>query len=193
MSSPQKSTITEIITETQNNDGSTTQTKQKGQLNAQAAISNFYTNLYAHNPCDDKLEDIEEFLKGVDPMTVSKEENKKLTEEVSEKEVHNFIKTLSSNKAPGTTGLNSGYFLEIWPYAGSLITRSINDCLESGTLPSKQREGVIVLIPKQDKDQRIIGNLRPITFLNCYYKIISGVLTNRMKPITKRHTFQADT
>ena len=54
-------------------DGSVTQTKHKGQLNAQAAISNFYTELYSHNPCDDNLEDIEEFLEGVDHETVSKE------------------------------------------------------------------------------------------------------------------------
>ena len=46
---PRKSTITEIITETQNDDGSITQIKHKGQLNAQAAISSFYNNLYAHN------------------------------------------------------------------------------------------------------------------------------------------------
>ena len=140
---PRKNTITEIITETQNDDGSVTQIKHKGQLTAQAAITDFYKELYKHNPCDDNLEDIEEFLNGVDHETVSKEENEKLTEEITEKEVHDFIKTLSPSKAPGTTCLNSGYFLEIWPYAGSLITRSINDCLESGSLPSKQREGGI--------------------------------------------------
>merc|ERR1712101_84906 len=130
--------------------------------------------------------DIEKFLKGVDHKTVSKEENNEITAKITEDEVLDFIKTLNPNKAPGISGLRSGHFLEIWPYAGSLITRSINDCLESGTLPSKQREGVIVLIPKQDKDQRIIGNLRPITLLNCYYKIISGVLTNRMKPVLQK-------
>ena len=151
---PRKNTITEIITETQNDDGSVTQNKHKGQLEAQAAISSFYTDLYAHNPCEDNLEDIEKFLEGVDHKTVSKEENDKLTEEVTEKEVHDFIKTLHPSKAPGTTGLNSGYFLEIWPYAGSLITMSINDCLEAGSLPSKQREGVIFLIPKQDKGSK---------------------------------------
>ena len=69
---PRKSTITEIITETQNDDGSITQTKHKGQLNAQAAISSFYTDLYAHNPCEDNLEDIEKFLEGIDHKTVSK-------------------------------------------------------------------------------------------------------------------------
>ena len=183
---PKKNTISEIITESQNADGSVTQTKHKGQLNAQAAISNFYSALYAHNPCDDTLEDIEEFLKDIKHETVSDLENESLTNEITETEVHNFIKTLKPSKAPGTSGLNSGYFLEIWPYAGSLITRSINDCLESGTLPDKQKEGVIVLIPKQDKDQRIIGNLRPITLLNCYYKIISGIITNRMKPVLQK-------
>ena len=100
---PRKNTITEIITEIQNEDGSVTQIKHKGQLSAQAAISNFYTNLYAHNPCKDNLEYIEKFLEGVDHKTVSKEENEKLTEEVTEKEVHDFIKSLSPSKTPGTT------------------------------------------------------------------------------------------
>ena len=58
---------------------SITQIKHKGQLNTQAAISGFYTNLYAHNPCEDSLEDVEKFLEGVHHETVSKEENKKLT------------------------------------------------------------------------------------------------------------------
>ena len=52
---PRKNIISEIITETPNADGSVTQTKHKGQLNAQAAISNFYTSLFMHNPCEDSL------------------------------------------------------------------------------------------------------------------------------------------
>ena len=79
-----------------------------------------------------------------------------------------------------------GYFLKIWPYTGKIIIKAINDCLEEGILPDSQRKGVIVLIPKQDKDQRIIGNLRPITLLNTFYKIISGVITKRMKPALQR-------
>ena len=98
---PRKSTITEIITETQNANGSSTQVKHTGQLNTQTTISNFYTTLYAHNPCQESLDDIEKFLEGVEHKTVSKEENKKLTEEVTEQEVHEFIKTISTKKAPG--------------------------------------------------------------------------------------------
>ena len=36
------------------------------------------------------------------------------------------------------------------------------------------------------KDQRIISNLRPITLLNTLYKIVSGCVTARMKPILDR-------
>ena len=45
---------------------------------------------------------------------------------------------------------------------------------------------MVTLIPKQDKDTRIVGNLRPITLLSTFYKIISGTLTNRLKPVLDR-------
>ena len=45
---------------------------------------------------------------------------------------------------------------------------------------------MVTLIPKQDKDTRIVRNLRPITLLSTFYKIISGTLTNRLKPVLDR-------
>jgi hypothetical protein len=85
------------------------QTKHKGQLNAQAAISNFYTALYAHNPCDDSLEDIEEFLKDIEHETVSDLENKSLT---GEKEVHDFIHSdMGSQLARVQQDLEEGFNL----------------------------------------------------------------------------------
>ena len=53
-------------------------------------------------------------------------------------------------------------------------------------LPKRQKIGIICLIPKQDKDPRKIGNLRPITLLSNFFKIISGIITNRLKPILDR-------
>ena len=47
------------------------------------------------------------------------------------------------------------------------------------------REGVLNLIPKQNKDTRILKNLRPITLLNVDYKILEKVITNRMAPALK--------
>ena len=80
---PRKNTISEIITEEEDENGTSKQVKHKGQLRAQNAISEFYTQLYSHNICDDKLENIEEFLKGIKHEEVSQEENDKLIEEIT--------------------------------------------------------------------------------------------------------------
>ena len=44
----------------------------------------------------------------------------------------------------------------------------------------------MVLIPKSRIDQRYIANLRPIPLLNTFYKLVSGVLTTRMKPVLQK-------
>ena len=94
--------------------------------------------------------------------------------------------SLSDNKAPDTSGLTPAYYKEIWEYTGTLITNAINDCQKEQKIPETQRKGAIVLIPKSGKDQRYISNLRLITLLNTFYKLISEVLTTRMKPILQR-------
>ncbi len=43
------------------------------------------------------------------------------------------------------------------------------------------KQGIIILIPKQGKEKRILDNLRPITLLNTDYKLLSGIIAARMK------------
>ena len=125
-----RSKIPEIITEHEDENGKTIQTLHKGQLNAQARIKDFYRDLYNHQECKDEVEDIKEFLGNAQIPQVTEEENRKITAEITEDEVLDYIKTLNPNKAPGISGLRSGHFLEIWPYAGKIITKAINECLE---------------------------------------------------------------
>ena len=51
---------------------------------------------------------------------------------------------------------------------------------ELGEMHESAMEGVLNLIPKAGKDQRLLKNLRPITLLNIDYKIIEKVISNRM-------------
>ena len=60
------------------------------------------------------------------------------------------------------------------------------ECLDfskiTNQLSKSQYEGVITLLPKPGKDKLSPSNYRPITLLNCDYKIISKVITNRIHP-----------
>ena len=64
---------------------------------------------------------------------------------------------------------------------GHFIVRSINDGFTKGILSVTQREGVITCIPKDNKPRNQRKNYRPISLLNCIYKIASGVIAFRIK------------
>ena len=55
--------------------------------------------------------------------------------------------------------------------------------MEKNNLPGSQRSGLISLLPKPNKDRTQIENLRPITLLSIFYKIISGAYANRLKTV----------
>ena len=46
-----------------------------------------------------------------------------------------------------------------------------------------QRRGIIKLIPKKDTEPYLIKNWRPITLLNCDYKIAAKALASRLKKV----------
>ena len=49
-------------------------------------------------------------------------------------------------------------------------------------LCNSQYEGVTTLLPKPGKDPLYASNYRPITLLNCDYKIFSKVINNKLIP-----------
>ena len=53
---------------------------------------------------------------------------------------------------------------------------------ENEILHSTAQQGILNLLLKGDKDSRFLKNLRPITLLNCDYKIIEKAISNRMMP-----------
>ena len=142
----------------------------------------FFKNLYKQEPEEDN------FAKFVDfPLPqVSAQENASLTKIITTEKIADFIKHTNHNKAPGLTGETTAFFKCFWPKIKTLVTNALNNVLQIKELPKRQKIGIICLIPKQEKDSRKIGNLRPITLLSTFYKIMSGIITNRLKPILDR-------
>ena len=51
----------------------------------------------------------------------------------------------------------------------------------TGKFSISQRRGIVKLIPKKDAELTLIKNWRPLTLLNCDYKIASKAIANRIK------------
>ena len=70
-----------------------------------------------------------------------------------------------------------------WCDIKTFIINAVNYAFEHQRLPISQRLGIVSIIPKGDKDKRFLTNWRPLTLLNTLYKIISGCIAERIKPI----------
>ena len=96
------------------------------------------------------------------------------------------MKATRNNVAPGASGFTGSFYKVFWTLLSSLVTRALNKTFEQDFLSIMQKLGIITIIPKGDKDPRHLGNWRPQTLLNTFYKLISSVLAERLKPILER-------
>ena len=88
---------------------------------------------------------------------------------------------MQNNRSPGSDGFSAEFFKMFWKNLGHLIVRSVNHGFVKGDLSITQREGIITCIPQDNKTRHFITNYRPISLLNCVYKIASGTIANRIK------------
>ena len=90
---------------------------------------------------------------------------------------------MECNKIPGSDGLPAEFYKVFWNDISDLFLNSINYAYRSGQLSVTQRRGIIKLIPKKDAEPDLIKNWRPISLLNCDYKIAAKAIANRFKQV----------
>ena len=141
----------------------------------------FYENLYSSK--DNQLTniDLKDIFRNTAIKKLSKEEAESLEGPVKYEEASVILKAMSNNRSPGSDGFSAEFFKMFWKKIGHFIVRSINFGFSKGELSVTQREGIITCIPKDNKPRQFIKNYRPISLLNCIYKIASGVIVHRIK------------
>ena len=97
------------------------------------------------------------------------------------KECEEILLTFSNNKSPGNDGLTFEFYRKF----GNRIKIPLMECFEyafeHNELSTSQKQGVITLLEKQGKNRKNLENWRPISLLNFDYKLLTKLLSNRIK------------
>ena len=87
------------------------------------------------------------------------------------------------NKSPGNDGLTKEFYEIFWEEIEIPLCNSVTKSYQSGELSLFQRQAVIKLIEKKDKDKKVIKIWRPTSLLKIDTKHISKVLVERLKNV----------
>ena len=143
----------------------------------------YYKNLF--NKRQHLLEhDINNFLNTVSNFPqLSTEQSLECEKNISEKELLEALKNMPNDKSPGNDGLTKEFLETFWSEIKQTFLSLVIHSFDKGELCTSQRQAIIKLIEKKDKDKRLIQNWRPISLLNVDAKIISKALSKRLKNV----------
>ena len=68
------------------------------------------------------------------------------------------MKNMQTNKSPGNDGLTKEFYESFWDKMKELLTASATEAKHRGELSISQRQAIIKLIEKKDRDKRYIKN-----------------------------------
>ena len=116
---------------------------------------------------------------------VREAENILLEASFSEEEIKKAIFESYSNGAPGPDELAFSFYQTFWHLIKDDLCKMFED-FYSGTLDIYRINfATVTLIPKEE-GARTMNKFRPISLLNCSYKIFTKVLTNRLNLVVDR-------
>ncbi|XP_018479302.1 uncharacterized protein LOC108850231 [Raphanus sativus] len=140
-------------------------------------ISAYYSKLFQSCPFDGQ-HTISEALQ----PCITKEQNEKLIMMPQAKEIKEATFAIHADKAPGPDGFSASFFQSNWEVVGPAVVKEIQIFFASGILAPSINKTHVRLIPKISGAQRV-EDYRPIALCNIFYKIISKLLSIRLKTV----------
>lgn len=107
--------------------------------------------------------------------------NEPKTDRSCDDEVKEVVFQLGAMKAPGPDGMNGQFYQHHWEDLQQDVFNMVKNFFETSILDPTLNKTHISLIPKVQNPERL-DQFRPISLCNFAYKMISKVMTNRLKP-----------
>ena len=126
---------------------------------------------------------IQSFLDKVPLPKLNENQTLKCEGAITECELLKALTSMDNKKSPGNDGITKEFYIKFWDAVEERLCPSIQQSFIAGELSTSQKQGIIKLIEKKDRDKRFIKNWRPISLLNVDVKLISNVLASRLKSV----------
>ena len=145
-----------------------------------ACICKFYKNLFKKNVSKSDSEK-KSFLDSIALPNLTSKSFDICESEITEKDLITTLKSMPYGKSPGHDGLTKEFYEHFWDDLKFFFINSLKQSKIEGNLSISQRQAVIKLIVKKDRDKRFVKNWRPISLVNVDTKILSKSLAEKLK------------
>ena len=140
-------------------------------------VKDYFENLFSS-----EVNNVDEGVLGDVERKVTAEMNQLLMAPFSREEVKKALFSIGDLKAPGPDGLHAIFFKRFWNMLGDDLINEVLLAINNSTIPEGWNNTTIVMIPKVENPDKV-AQFKPISLCNVVYKVISKVLSSRLKII----------
>ena len=171
-------TQTKSLLPTETNTSSPTLTKENSSNNFSSFLS-FFKNLWTPtNPFPNPSHYLDPIFNS-NPNDLT--QTLSISPLITQTEIREALQTLNIHSAPGLDGLTPNFY-KSFPSLTLILCQTFNNSYLQKRLSSSQSRAIIKLIPKKSNPSSV-KDWRPISLLNTDYKILSSIISSRIKPI----------
>ena len=151
------------------------------QANILKELNFFYESLYSDNELHNE-DQCYDFIQSMSLPRINETQKTQCDTPIAEHECLLAISQLANNRSPEPDGFAVEFYKVFWEDSKRPFMECLKHSISTNQLCPSQYEGIITSLSKPEKDRFFAANYRPITLLNCDYKIISKVVNNRISP-----------
>ena len=146
------------------------------------SLNGFHSDLFKRKS-NKTIHQCNDFLHNIDVPKITPEHQFLCEKDISIDDLKNSLYSMQKGKTPGNDGFTTDFYIHFWDDVKTIFYESVKYSFQVGFLSTSQRQAIIKLLEKRDKDKRFIGNWRPISLLNVDAKIISKCVATRLSPV----------
>ena len=145
-------------------------------------VRKFYSSLFSKKVSNTRDVNMA-FLRNLDLPTLSDDQIALCESEFTADDLYDTVCSMQGGKSPGNDGLGKEFYIHFWNQVSGPLFSSFMEAKAKGVLSPSQRQAIIRLLAKKDRDKRYIENWRPISLLNVDTKILSKTIASKLRNV----------